>query len=326
MSKIYDALKQKQQEVSASQQSSDPIANALQEDVVQEDVESLPFQPETSQEVFPSYDFGGVPPESKAESRGLECQNIKLASPVDGRLVFKTDPNGLAAEQFRFLRRNVEQKFPNGAVLLVTSPAPNDGKTLTTLNLCSCLADSGRSMLLFEADIRQPALYKFLDDTDSALGVESALAGVASPSQVLHFVKELSLYVSIVKKSPADPSRLIGGAEMKRLVKWAKERFYWVVIDSPPVLPAADVTHLAELADATLLVVRAQSTPRDLTARAIELLGDNLSGVILNEANIETTPYYRYLTKYRRKRAVPNSGNANAGSGGKFSSSAVRSC
>jgi Mrp family chromosome partitioning ATPase len=85
------------------------------------------------------------------------------------------------------------------------------------------------------------------------------------------------------------------------------------VIDSPPVLPAADVTQLAALADATLLVVRAQSTPRDLVVRACELLGDHLFGVVLNEATVESNPYYRHLSEYRQKVAVPSRREAARG-------------
>jgi len=223
----------------------------------------------------------------------------------NSRLVFQTERHGLAAEQFRFLRRNVEQKFPKGAVLLVTSPAPKDGKTLTSLNLCSCLADTGRSTLLLEGDIRRPSVYKFLGGTDIAPGIEDVLSGVATPAQAIHFVEELSFHVAMVANPPAEPSRLVSGSSFKQLVAWARGRFDWVVIDSPPVLPAADVTQLMPLADIVLAVVRTRSTPRELAVRTFEVLGNRLSGVVLNDTTVDSNPYYRYLSEYRDKGSAP---------------------
>jgi capsular exopolysaccharide synthesis family protein len=219
----------------------------------------------------------------------------------------------MAAEQFRFLRRTLEQKFPQGGILLVTSPAPRDGKTLTTVNLCSCLANAGRSTILLEGDIRQPSIHRLLGGTNVAPGIEHALAGTVEPTKAIHFVEELKLHVSMVVDPPADPSNLVSGSGAKSLLAWARQRFHWVVNDSPPVLPAADVTQLAALADATLLVVRAQSTPRDLVVRACELLGDHLFGVVLNEATVESNPYYRHLSEYRQKVAVPSRREAARG-------------
>jgi len=321
MSKIYEALRQKKQEISTSRRNGGPATESLADDVdsvpvkpelgvvgqaPQATVSAAEEEPRYDREFFPDFDFASATPTSEPDISPNGFRRLKLAHPLDSRLLFRSDPDGFAAEQFRFLRRTLEQRFATGAVLLITSPAAKDGKTLTALNLCACLADSGRSTLLLEADIRQPALPTLLGrGVNAAPGIEEALAGTVDPAQVVHFVEELSLYVAMVTEPPADPSRLVSGAGTKRFLAWAQEHFDWVVLDSPPVLPAVDVAQLATLADATLLVVRAQSTPRDLTARAIELLGNHLSGVILNEATVESNPYYRSLANYRRKNVAP---------------------
>ena len=176
-----------------------------------------------------------------------------------------------------------------------------DGKTLTSINLSACLADSGRPTLLLEGDIRQPAVEKVLGTLSEAPGIEEAFGGDVDPAQTVHFIEDLALHASMVIHPPADPSRVVSGVGTKQYLSWARERFHWIVIDSPPVLPAVDVAHLATLADAVLLVVRAQRTPRDLLTRAFEMLGDRLSGVVLNEATVESNPYYRYLSDYRHE-------------------------
>ena len=313
MSKVYEALRQKRCETSGS-----PLSNSFDEEAVSlglPDIDGdlgladsvLRAAISTENErphpdpVFPqaTSPVAHQLPVQPVTSNGF--RSLSLAKNETSRLVFLTDPHGLAAEQFRFLRRTLEQKFPHGGVLLITSPAPRDGKTLTSINLTACLGDSGRSALLLEGDIRQPAVARVLGTSVEAPGIEDALTGTVNPPQTVYFVANLSFHISMVRNPPADPSRIVSGSRMKQYLAWAREHFHWVVIDSPPVLPAVDVAHLSTLADAVLLVVRAQSTPRDLLTRSFEMLGDRLSGVVLNEATVESNPYYRYLSDYRHK-------------------------
>lgn len=320
MSKFYEALRQKEHENSPSTgDQATTFENAA------EAWESLPFNPElgitdpvlraalgiAEEERAEAHNatlpfYASAPaPASEPEASANGYQRLSVGSRPNSRLVFQSDRHGLAAEQFRFLRRTLEQKFPKGAALLITSPAPKDGKSLTSLNLSCCLADSGRSTLLVEADIRQPSLRKLLGCEEVSTGIEEALAGTVSAEMAVHFVQELSLHVAMVANAPAEPSRLISGTGLKQFLSWARGQFNWIVIDSPPVLLAADVTHLMPLADAVLAVVRTHNTPRELAVRAFEILGNRLSGVVLNGATIEGNPYYRYLSDYREKGASP---------------------
>ena len=331
MSKVYEALRQKEREISTDVEGYIPPCGESLEDVVSRRADSESGIPDRILEAALAIaaEEQGPQRESAPQFRAPSVSDLHSQVPPDGyrrlrlgevenpRLIFRTDPHGLAAEQFRFLRRTLEQKFPKGAVLLITSAAPQDGKTLTTVNLCACLADSGRSTLLLEGDIRQPSIHKLLGGTNTAPGIEHVLAGKADPLEAIHHVEELMLHVAMVAAPPADPSHLVSGIGVKNLLAWARARFDWVVIDSPPVLPAADVTHFASLADATLLVVRAQSTPRDLVTRACELLGDHLFGVVLNEANLESNPYYRHLTAYRQSATVSSRRSFSKGNGDK---------
>ena len=320
MSKVYEALRQKQHEsgeeitpgngASSLTSTAFPPEMELTEEVLQvlgtTHEESTPFQMDVPPDLeFPST----VTPAPAISPNGY--RRLKLDYRESSRLVFQTDPDGLAAEQFRFLRRTLEQKFSNGGVVLITSPAPKDGKTLSAVNLAACLADSGRPTVLLEADIRQPSIQRLLGVRIEEPGIEDALAGVAEPEKVLHFIEPLSLHVAMVNKPPIDPSRLVSGKGFQRVLAWARRHFTWIVIDSPPVLPAADVAQLVTLADAVLLVIRAQSTPRDLATRAFELLGKHLSGVVLNDATVESNHYYRYLSDYRQKGSTSGARKAD---------------
>jgi capsular exopolysaccharide synthesis family protein len=308
MSKVYEALRQKGQETPQSEAftANEVITNADQRSFptaigITDEVLQVAFAPEETEKSrqFTVRDRPSDECVAKQKQSLDGYRRLSIGRGRDPLLVLKSEPHGLPAEQFRFLRRTLEQRFPNGAVLLLTSPAPNDGKTLTSVNLCSCLAESGQPSLLVEGDIRQPTLDKVLGVTIAAPGIEDVLAGSVEPFESIYFLDELSIYIAMVADPPPDPSRVVSGAGTQQFVKWVRERFKWVVIDSPPVLQAADVAHLATLADAVLLVVRARSTPRELTMKAFEMIGDHLGGVILNEASVDTNPYYRYLYDYR---------------------------
>jgi capsular exopolysaccharide synthesis family protein len=204
----------------------------------------------------------------------------------------------LAAEQYRLLRGRLAQEFSAGGILMLTSPGKGDGKTLTTLNLCSCLADSGDSTILVELDLRQPSVVNTLGCKILPPGIEDVMAGKAEARQAVHFIEELGLHVAVVCEVPRDPSQLVTGKQTQQFLEWTKENFRWVIVDSAPVVPAADVFELLPLVNGVVLVVRAEHTPKDLAKRALEMIGPRLHGVILNEATVDSNPYYRYMSQY----------------------------
>jgi capsular exopolysaccharide synthesis family protein len=223
-------------------------------------------------------------------------RHLILPAVESSRLVFRTDPHGLAAEQFRLLRRNLTHEFHTGAALLITSPSVGDGKTLTSINLASCLAETGSPTLLVEVDTRCPAITKAFNCTIESPGLEDTLAGKVEPTQVIHWIRELNLHAALIDKIPENPFDLV--TRTKEFVTWARKRFTWVVLDAAPVLPTADVAELLPVTDAVLLVIRAQNTPKELSKRAVDMLGKRLRGVIFNDATAESHPYYGYLGAY----------------------------
>jgi protein-tyrosine kinase len=235
-------------------------------------------------------------------------RHLTLPLREESRLVFQTDPHGVPAEQFRLLRRTLKEEFAAGGVLVITSPGKGDGKTLTSLNLCACLADSRETVLLVEADVRRPAARNILGNAIEPPGIEDAWAEKVEPRKTVHLIEELSLHAALVAKVPDDPSRLINGPGVKKFFAWARENFRWVVIDAPPLFPAADVAELLPLADAALLVIRAESTPRELSRRAFEVLGTRLHGVIFNAAAVDSSFYYSYSDASRQGASIKKAG------------------
>jgi Mrp family chromosome partitioning ATPase len=83
---------------------------------------------------------------------------ITIRSNKKSRLVFLTEPTGLAAEQYKMLRRRLCTLHPHGGAMLITSPGPGEGKTLTSVNLAWCLADAGHHTCLVDLDFRAPGI------------------------------------------------------------------------------------------------------------------------------------------------------------------------
>ncbi len=256
---------------------------------------------------------GKLPPNPAVDNNGhrdhLDPETVAVAASRNGYralilkpnpeslLVFASQPAGAAAEQYRQLRRNLTEHFPEGATLMVTSPAQAEGKTMNSLNLAWCLAESGAPTLLVEADLRRPTIARVLE-SPVPQGVETAFRGEVDPKMAVAAVEGLPLYVAAVAKPVKEPGQLIKSSGTRRFMDWARGEFRWVVIDAPPVLPAADALELSPLADACLLVARVRVTPRELLEKSFQLLGNRLRGIILNEASLCWDSYHRYLGHY----------------------------
>jgi len=215
----------------------------------------------------------------------------------ESRLIFASHPGGFAAEQYRVIRRKLVERYPDGAILLVTSPGPNDGKTLTATNLAWCLAEAGMLTLLAEMDLRNPSIDKLLGYGFDGPGIESYLHEDMDPNTILRQINRMQFYIATARKPLENPVDVITGQKLKSFLQWAREKHKWVVLDSPPLLTISDSMELSALADSTVLVVRARVTPRVLIERSIELLGPRLHQVIMNEGTECADSSHRYFSE-----------------------------
>jgi capsular exopolysaccharide synthesis family protein len=223
---------------------------------------------------------------------------IVRASEGETRLVFVSDPGGVAAEQYRVIRRKLVERYPTGATVLITSPGAGDGKTLTSTNLAWCLAETGVPTLLAEMDLRNPSIAKLLGYTCESSGIESLLSAGGESEEVLRQVNRLKLHVAAAGKITPNPVDLLAGDQIRRFLAWARENYKWIVVDSPPLFPLSDALELTSMTDFTLLVVRARVSLRVMVEKSIELLGSRLQQVIMNEGTECADSSYRYLAAY----------------------------
>lgn len=206
-------------------------------------------------------------------------------------------PHG--AEQFRTLRSRLYQVRSNQMLrtVLVTSSMPAEGKTFVTTNLAQAIVrQPDRRVLMIDADLRCARLHVPLG-APSTPGLAEYLLGEADEMQVIQHAQEGNLCLIPGGRQVTNPSELLSNGRMKRLLDRVMPVFDWVVLDSPPCLPIADASILAEVCDGVLLVVRAASTPAEVAQKACqELQGRNLVGVVLNgvdDAHLHSSYYYQ---------------------------------
>ena len=239
----------------------------------------------------------------------------------DRRLVSLTEPGSFAAEQYQGLRMAVERLTSARAarVIAVTSPGPGDGKTLTAINLAVALSRGARArVLLIDADMRQPAVSSRLGlpDGDSA-GFADLLADERIDiERVTQPIAEASLSL-IGAGTPLEPvHRVLRADRLEQALERARQRYDFVVVDTPPLLPVFDAVQIARAADAVLVVVSARRTPRKLLAEALGRLdASKVLGIVFNQDDRPLFGYYdrRHYGAYFTDRAAARGRVATCG-------------
>jgi capsular exopolysaccharide synthesis family protein len=213
------------------------------------------------------------------------------------RLVTAEGNDPFLVEQFRRLAATLHQARASSPLksVMVTSASPNDGKTLTAINLALILSESyRRQVLLIDADLRRPSIRDVTHMPD-VIGLSDGLRATTDQKlTVFRLTENLSLLPA--GRPDPDPMASLTSTRMQRVLADACNRFDWVVVDAPPVGTVSDASLLSEMVDGSLLVVRAGQTDCSLTQKAIEAIGrERILGVILNGAEISPTDreYYR---------------------------------
>ena len=226
-------------------------------------------------------------------------RRIPIHPDCRSRLVYLTDPDGLAVESYRLLRRRLNTLHPKGGVVLMTSPSSGEGKTLTSINLAWSLAEARFPTCLVDLDFRAPGISRTLDYTFQDGGVQEVIEGNAEVHDVVHRLGEHPLSVLGIRKRLSSPGYLFCSPSMTTMVAELRGMFKWVILDFAPVIPMADVSEMIPYVDGAILVVRTGKTAKDMLPPAIEAIGPKLWGVVANDCKINGSAYYGY---YGQKR------------------------
>ncbi|HXP87580.1 MAG TPA: CpsD/CapB family tyrosine-protein kinase [Bryobacteraceae bacterium] len=225
----------------------------------------------------------------------LPAENAVITA--ESRIVLYTDPHGAGADRFRLLKMRLQSAWEKGRLrkLLITSPLPAEGKSTVALNLATALAEQGkRTVLLIEGDLRRPMLCSRLGLRPGP-GLAECLESGCDLISVLRRIEPLGWYLLPAGQVQGNPTELLQSEGLSSVIQAVSPCFDWIVIDSPPATPLADVPALKAHADASLLVVRAASTSREAIEAAIARLGSkHILGMILNGAEQLDQLYSKY--------------------------------
>lgn len=190
------------------------------------------------------------------------------------------------AEAFRKLRTNLRFVEVSDAlrVVLVTSPNEGEGKTTTALNLAAALGEAGVKALVVDGDIRRPAVASRVG-VEGGLGLTTYLQGGVELTDVIQRCGTDTFDVLAAGEVPPNPSELLGSKAAADLFVALAERYEYVIVDSPPILPVTDAVVTAANCDGVLLVLRSQDTTRSEALSAMSQLAKGecrVAGVVLN--------------------------------------------
>ena len=231
-----------------------------------------------------------------------QIQEIDFDPAVEAHLVDAARPKEGPLEEFRMLRTRLNhlQSLQPLHTLVVTSASPAEGKSFTATNFALVQSHLERNFtLLCDFDFRRPIvhnLFKF----DRAPGLTDYLQGKATLPEVIKRLKGTNLFLMSAGSPVVNPLELLNLREVKVLLDRLPSIFNWVVIDSPPMLFAADANLLATMTDATLLVVRLGQTTIDSLNRALQGMSrNNVIGIVANAAKRgELYSKYSYYRNY----------------------------
>jgi polysaccharide biosynthesis transport protein len=226
-------------------------------------------------------------------------------TPVERGQEIHLYPKSEVAEAYRTIRTGIRFGMTDAAskTLLVTSPSPGDGKTTVASNLAIALAQTGKRVLLIDADCRRPMIQRIYSLADEN-GLSTVLTGQSELAASVQRSNTENLDILPCGPLPPNPAEMLNSEAFTSVLRELAAQYDHVVVDSPPVAPVTDARILAAACDATLMVIRAEKTSRRVAEHARDALasvGAVLLGVVVNDAprsRSEASSYGHYSYSY----------------------------
>ena len=180
-------------------------------------------------------------------------------------------------------------------VIAVTSSIPDEGKTVVSVQLAAQFASLGKRVLLVDCDLRKPKIKRMLGVKGSVTGLSECLSSQADFS--IYSTNVDHLYVLLSGKIPPNSSELLSNGKLEKMLKVLKERFDYIIIDTPPAVGVVDIQIVGSMVDGVLLVIRSNYVKMSVVRNVIKQLERNnirIIGAILNGVKKTDKDYYYY--------------------------------
>lgn len=224
-------------------------------------------------------------------------RSMPVVLPASNRLVAHAEKESPAAEAFRLMAVRLRHIRKDRTLqrVMITSSVPEEGKSMVSANLACTLASGGASkVLLLEADVRRPSLTQLFQLSHDA-GLCEWLTGASSLEKSIYQLDGLGFWILPSGRPSGNPLEMLQSPRLSLALEELQTWFDWIIIDTPPVLPLADTSVVAKLADGILLVTRRGVTQKKQMQRGIEALDKKkLLGAVINSSRKNHNDYYSY--------------------------------
>jgi len=206
------------------------------------------------------------------------------------------------AEAYRILRTNIEfnRRGNNDNAITVVSGGAGEGKSTTLINLAYICAQGGYTTLMIDGDLRRPRLHTYFE-LDNKVGLTNFLTTECRLEDVVVETHVDNLYFMSSGILPNDAVGVLNSRRMSSLIQEVKTRFDLVFVDSPPILGVSDASVISSEVDHTMIVIQHRKLPRKMLLRvkqAVQNVGGNIIGVVLNNVDVRSDSEYQYYTSY----------------------------
>ncbi len=228
-----------------------------------------------------------------------------MPSDLTSTLITIMNPRSPISEAYRTLRTNLEFSSLDKPIrtMVVTSAAPDEGKSTTLGNLAVALAQGGKKVIVVDCDLRRPSLHQ-LFNARNATGFTDMMrddALMSKPPLQETGVANLQLLTS--GTLPPNPAELVGSRQMSDLIAALVKKAEMVLFDAPPIIAVTDAAVLASKVDAVLLVISAGKTKREHAKKAqalLEKVNARLIGTVLNNVKGDAGLYQYYSSEEKK--------------------------
>ena len=259
---------------------------------------------------------GKLIPDSLSKYASKSVKNVQSRfwgmlgrSPVDrqersgNELIAHTSPKHTITEAIKGIRTSIMFSHPDNPkrVILVTSTAPSEGKTLISANLTIVMAQTGKKVLIVDADLRKPSVHKIFH-IDKSKGLSNLLVKTCDLHTVAVSTKVPNVHAIACGPIPPNPSELLSSPAMAEFLEKAKKEYDWIIIDSPPVMTVTDARILARVVDGIVFVIKSNQTTREGAKKAVSYfsdVSDKILGTVINDVDFSRDKYYyQYYYQY----------------------------
>ncbi len=218
-------------------------------------------------------------------------------------------------EAYKQLRTNIMFCGDDIKTIMITSTQPNEGKSEVSYFLARAIGESGKRVLLLDADLRKSMMASRFMPDQNVHGISHYLSGQDSLDDIICQTNIRNLYMIFSGTSAPNPSELLGNQKFSLMLTALKKVFDYVIIDSPPIGSVIDAAVIGTHADGCVLVIGFDQTSRKQVAKAkgqLEKVGCHMLGAVLNRVDTRNSAYYgSYYGRYYGQRGGENDAETN---------------